>query len=259
MPTVNDVRVAMRQSKRQEALEMLREILRHNPSADALYLAAELSANEEAAIKHIRRALLLEPDHQPSQKWLKRKGMAPGTFAHQLGEEVIQTIYEQSDRTPLLSRLARWQQLAIFGVLATALLLIIGSGIVILLRSTPETRAESSLPTAAPVSLLNTSAFQEQFLNSGLDLQPARSSSAIRDIQGETLTFALASGGRTYDVNILVYQDIPALIQDRTSINSYAHYANVLSASNVVMIYPKTMDSQTARQLVQTFEAITGV
>lgn len=259
MHTVNDVRLAMRQSEHQTAREMLREILRHNPSADALYLAAELSKNEDAALKHIRRALLLDPNHLPSQKWLTRKGINPGSFAHNLGEEVVQTIYEQSDKAPLLSRLSRWQQLTIFGMLATVFVFVIGAGIVVLLRSVPEAQAESTLPTAAPITVLAASTLEEQLLGSGLDLRQAPSASGIRDIQGETLSFALVAGGRTHDINILVYQDVPALIRDRSSINSYAHYAHVLSASNVVMIYPKTLDSQTARQLVRTFESITSI
>lgn len=257
MPTVQDVRVVMKQGDRKQAAEMLRDVLKRNPDADALYLAALLAKDDETAIKHLRRALLLDPRHEASRKWLERKDIDPGTFVQNLGGEVIQTIYEQSDRTPLLRRLGRWQQLAIFGVLASVIVFAIGLALVVLVRSAPEAQAgsESGLPTPIPVTIVNADALRDQLINSDLELSVVPRSSAVRNIQGDILSFSLTVGSRLHDVNILVYRDISALIADQNTINSYASYASIKSMSNVVMIYPNTLDSQTARRLIEAFEA----
>ena len=60
------IQQALDRFQRDEARALLREELKENPSADAYYLAAQAARTEGDRIKHLRRALELDPDHQPA-------------------------------------------------------------------------------------------------------------------------------------------------------------------------------------------------
>ena len=60
------IQQALDRFQRDEARALLKEELKENPSADAYYLAAQAARTEGDRVKHLRRALDLDPDHQPA-------------------------------------------------------------------------------------------------------------------------------------------------------------------------------------------------
>lgn len=60
------IQQALDRFQRDEARALLKEELKENPSADAYYLAAQAARTEGDRVEHLRRALELDPDHQPA-------------------------------------------------------------------------------------------------------------------------------------------------------------------------------------------------
>lgn len=72
MTTLQEVKLALKSGDRQSAAALLRRVLETDPSADAWYLAARLSADREQMLKCLHRALELDPNHDQSLKAIHR-------------------------------------------------------------------------------------------------------------------------------------------------------------------------------------------
>ncbi|MEL6148666.1 MAG: hypothetical protein AAFV33_06980 [Chloroflexota bacterium] len=74
MASLNDVKKLTRNGQRKEAAQMLQQVLRESPSADAWYYAATLAKGADAKKKYLEKALELNPRHGPSNKLMKQLG-----------------------------------------------------------------------------------------------------------------------------------------------------------------------------------------
>lgn len=72
MASITEVKVAMSRDDRIKATQLLTEVLRSKQSAEAWYLAAELSNNEDKIKTYLRRSLLLDKNYQPAREMLAR-------------------------------------------------------------------------------------------------------------------------------------------------------------------------------------------
>lgn len=66
MPTVYEAQAAWNAGDKKLAASILKEVLGSNPSADAWYLAAQMTSDKQEKIKRLQRALFLDPNHKKS-------------------------------------------------------------------------------------------------------------------------------------------------------------------------------------------------
>ena len=107
--TLIDVQDALESGQYQQAHKHLQAVLRTNPTADAWCLAAELTLDRdrEQAIRHLKRALLLNPRHGRSLTLLGELGETKDITLHDVAEEITEAVGQQADHTPILRRLSR--------------------------------------------------------------------------------------------------------------------------------------------------------
>ena len=66
MTSISAVKMALERGNTEDALYLLRKILKTNPSAEAFYLAGKLAPNRVMAKKFLKQSLQLEPNYEPS-------------------------------------------------------------------------------------------------------------------------------------------------------------------------------------------------
>jgi len=82
MASLADVQRMIKQGDRKRAALILQRVLKENPSADAWYLAARMTKNQQKTRTYLQNALKLDPGHQRSrQALLDAMGQDGGTFS----------------------------------------------------------------------------------------------------------------------------------------------------------------------------------
>ncbi len=77
MTTLTTVKRALRDGDTSKAKQMLARIIKEKPNADAWYLAAKLTPDDDKASAYLKRALRMNPQHQAARDMLaQRSGMA---------------------------------------------------------------------------------------------------------------------------------------------------------------------------------------
>lgn len=111
MATLADVRYALKQGNKQEAAKLLQQVLKERPSADAWFLAACLTQNEQKKVKYLQQALRFDSKHIESRQMLQSlTGKREFTARDQIVGEVESIVGEST----LLQRLAPWMRLPAF-------------------------------------------------------------------------------------------------------------------------------------------------
>ncbi len=257
MFTLKDVRAAMKQGDMPRAVEIIKTILKENPSADAWYQAARMSTDNANAQSCLRQALMLDPKHGPSLTLMRSLGGESKTFFGHLSDEIIIMIYEQSDKSLLLRRFPRQAQLAVVGV-ATALILI---GFLVssaMLVSSLRAAMPQPYPTVEPVKLVSVEEMLDRFSQSGLEMLDVQETTDARgarivqfDLEGEQ--------GKRYSVVVRVYDSVSALIAEWNASATPDPMLRVVGAPNAVLLYPVRLDISLANQLAREFRSIAGL
>ncbi len=101
MTTLDAVKRALKCGKRKEAIYALRRILQYSPSAEAHYLAARLSKKHRVQVKHLRKALELDPTYQPAANMLS---IMERDWSHEI-QALRQELAAPQPRPNLIARL----------------------------------------------------------------------------------------------------------------------------------------------------------
>lgn len=257
MAMLLDVYSAMDAGDNVGAMRLLTEVIQAEPSAQAWYLAARLTNDRDKALRHLKRALLLDPAHSDSLVMLRQLGGEKAITLDDVKEEVVQTLEYEHKRLPVVRNLSRRQTLV--GALALAVV-VIGTLVLLaqLLRSAGPSLVPDQAPQAAAVTIVPLGTVWQHFQNSDLPIQSMARGPAASGRHSIEMTIRDTSG-QLVPVSVLVYDSIPALIGDRDTLDAYESQGHLLGAANTRLAYPATVSGYMARQLENTLRSVPGV
>jgi hypothetical protein len=261
MLTLTEARAAMNRGDSKTAGEILRVVLRESPSADAWYMAAQLAPTQEKAVMCLHQALLIDAEHGASLTALRMLGGSPETVVGVVKEEIVETIVEESNRRRFLRNLSRRQQIAfasvlgLFGIVSIVLALAMAISVLPKFETVP-----AMGPTPVPMIMASADRFVSEYHTSGLILLNLQVGSDPLVKKGKLIRFYLQDGkGELYPVSIQVYDSVSALIDSWNSGAGNVPAAQVIGASNAVLIFPNRLPGYLSTPLVSTFRSVTGV
>ncbi len=256
MTTLLDVYSAMNAGDRAAAIRLLAEVIQTEPSAQAWYLAARLTGDREKALRHLKRALLLDPKHADSLAMLRELGAEKTFTLDELKEEVVEALEYEHQRLPVVRNLSKRQ--ALIGALALAVV-IIGTLVLLarLLRPTGPSLVPDQAPPPAAVTIIPLGTVWQHFQNSELPLQAMTRGASASGRHSIALTVRDTSGALV-QVSLLVYDGVPALIGDRDTLDTLEAQGTVIGVANVRLAYPPTLSGFMARQLESTLRSMPG-
>lgn len=147
MASIYEVEEALRDGDTALARQLLQELVQEHPSADAWFLAARITRNQEIRVKYLKRALALDPAHQKSRELLQELGGEYQGFFSSLLEEILPA----GISVPANISANRWLRLGLFAMVSAVL--IIGLGLAVLRLIGPGSqRTLPPPPTSAPLS-----------------------------------------------------------------------------------------------------------
>ncbi|MBZ0302369.1 MAG: tetratricopeptide repeat protein [Anaerolineae bacterium] len=262
MTTLSDVHSALNQENYRLAAAELQEVLRTDPSADAWYMAAELTLDQDRdrAIRHLKRALLLDPRHGNSRTLLGQLGESPDFTMSDVAEEVADVFVSQTSQTPGLKRLPRQQRLLAVGAITAVTTLVLVIGLSILFRPTGPAYIPAEGPKAQAVQILNADTVFTRFTGSSLQMFGIERISDSTTPGKQTLKFTVpGTDGLPQAVQVIVYSSISDLVRDQNTQQGLEASSEVVASGNVVMAYPKGLQGMVIEsQLVRQFQVITG-
>lgn len=257
MAMLFDVYSALDAGDNAGAVRLLAEVIQAEPSAQAWYLAARLTHDRDKAVRHLKRALLLDPKHADSLTLLRELDGERSITLTDVKEEVVETLEYEHRRLPVVRNLGKRQILV--GALAAAVVLM--GALVLLaqaLRQPGPSLVPEQAPQAAAVTIVPLATVWQHFQNSGLPIQAM--GRGATDGGRHTIELTIRdTAGQLVPVSVLVYDSIPALIADRGTLDTYEAAGHVLGAANTRLAYPVTLSGYLARQLENTLRSIPGV
>lgn len=259
MLTLTEVRAAIKQGERKRGITLLKTILQENPTADAWCLAARLTEHKQTALRYVRQALILDPQHNEALTMLHDLGGTRRSFYGMLADETLASVYEQCSRSPLLSRLPPGAQLAVFSLLMLAMLG--GLGLAIgLFVSSRQPALPKDPPETQPVVLVSAGQMADRLRASSLALVDLEIvSGAEAGEAAQVIRFSLEdAAANQYPVEIQVYDSIGALIAAWNALPASERPGRVVSQTNAVLTYPEALSPPLAQYLVRTFRSAAG-
>jgi hypothetical protein len=239
------------------AMQLLTEVIQTEPSAQAWYIAARLTNDRDKALRHLKRALLLDAKHAESLVMLRQLNGDSSITLGDIKEEVVQTLEYEHQRLPVVRNLSKRQTL--LGALALAVVLIAGLVLAArVLRQPGPSLIPEQAPQAAAVAIVPLNAVWQHFQNSGL---PVQSMARGQTVDGRDLIELTVrdTDGQSVPVSILVYESIPALVGDGATLDMYEAQGRLLGAANMRLAYPASLSSYMSRQLENTLRSVPGV
>ncbi|MBC7812384.1 MAG: hypothetical protein H7175_14605 [Burkholderiales bacterium] len=257
MPTLLDVRSALKDGDKKAATYQLQSILRENPTAEAWLIAAKICNSRPQAIKYARRALMLDPQNHQAEYLLHMFGAPRRTFARQIVHESVDFIARQNDQSVVLKRLSAAQRALLFG---GVIVLIVAS---CMLFSTTFSFSSSLtiadvVPPTVVFNFISADEVMAVFEAENTNLfhltritEPQASNRRVIRLSLNDLAY-----NRTRFAEIFVYDSISAMIDDQAYLSSYGDSAHMVALSNAVLVYPAELRPNIARQLVRRFESL---
>ena len=119
MSSLIDVNDALEDGHYKQAVALLQHVLREKPSAEAWFMAAKLTLDNDRdeAVRHLKRALLLNPEHRDSLSLLGQLGEKKQFTAGDVAEEFTDVVEAKVDHLPFMRRFSRPVKLGVIGVL----------------------------------------------------------------------------------------------------------------------------------------------
>jgi hypothetical protein len=253
-----EVKNAIEAGDRKRAFDLLKTILNEDPNADAWYMAARLTRDADKKQKHLRRALLLDPNHQGAKQMLNRMGItnAPNTFLGRIGAEFKDMLHEQAQKSILLRRFSPRNQLIIFGIITLVIIAAFALALANLLTPKGPVIADVAA-TPVHVEIMSPNNVVKWLRTTDLETFSVVQARDPLNKDKHSIVFGMYDTNDTWqEVTILVYDTISALIGDQQALAAYEVSANVMAQSNVILIYPMAMADNTAAALVKTFKTL---
>lgn len=256
MAMLLDVYNAMETGDNVSAMRLLAEVIQQEPSAQAWYIAARLTNDRDKALRHLKRALLLDPHHTESLALLSRMNEDTTLTLQDIKEEVVQTLEYEHKRLPVVRNLSKSQ--ALVGALALAVVVIAALVLVAsVLRPDGPSLVPDQAPQAAQVRIVPVSTVWQHFQNSELPIHSMGRGADAGARHSIDITIRDTSG-QLVPVTVFIYDNIPAIINDGAALDAYEAQGTLVGAANARLYYPPALSSYMARQLENTFRAIPG-
>lgn len=258
MPNLYDVQDALSNGQRKEAITMLEEVLREAPTANAWYMAALITNNEREKVRHLQRALLLDPDHEQSKAMLKKLGKSSqGGLGRSFLEEIQQAILDQSARSPFLSRLPRSMQLGAALLVVVFIIGLFGVTVALFLElGGPQ--VSDTAPTAAPIVTVE-SGDALSILQSRLGvvaITPTQNDDVLR---GTTYDVQFVGLDNTLYTGELIILDSPAAYL--TNVNYFEdvqRFSYILGNNNVYFVVSRGLTQAEVDRLSEIINVVGG-
>lgn len=254
-PTLGEIQTAITTKNRKQAAEMIQTLIQQKPSADAWYLAAQMTTDRDTKIHYLRTALLLDRHHQKSQDALRQLGERAGNYYSNFAYNLLHILKEHINRSPLLRPFPPAIQLTFVAVLGIFLVVMVGVLISGLLASRgPVLSADG--PSTPAVEFFSTSQIQNVFTTGELDImftELKRDNAIGKDIIQLDVRDV---GNRARTVEVFVYDNVQAIINDQNTLAIYEQATHILAYANIVVVYPLDMSDSSITHLVDIMDTI---
>lgn len=260
MATLTEVHSALAKGEYRSAFKELEIILQTEPSADAWYLAAELTLEKdrERAIRHLKRALILDPRHGDTLTLLGQLGESREITVNDVAEEVADVVGKKTDQTPLLRRFPRQQRLIVVAVATILTVLLVMYSIPRLIPRSGPAYIPEVTPQSAAAQLYQAGPIFAGFVNTDLELSALQ---RVRAENKEILKFSVPTDidGLSQSVQVVVYNSISDMVRDSASHRSLEAHSIIVAKGNAMLVYAKALQgSVMENRLVRQFQVITG-
>ena len=261
--TLIQVYDALEDGHARQAMQYLEEVLHTNPSADAWFLAAELTLDRDRdlALRHLKRALVLDPGHGNTLGLLGQLGESKDITLSDVAVEVTDAVTAQTSKAPVLRRLSKLQQMIVVSLGAVLLTILIVSAISIVTRGDGPAYIPEQAPVAVPVTILNADTVFQTVTSSKMPIFDIRIIPASVTPGKSTMKFTVPVLGtnRRHPVQVMVYDSISEFIRDEATHQQIAQTSEVVVHGNVMLAYVRSIRGHAIEvQLLQLFEFITG-
>jgi len=254
-PTLGEVNTAIRTNNRKQAASMLQTLIQKKPSADAWFLAAKLTHNRSKKIQYLRTATFLNPKHQKSLNYLRELGEDTGNFQHIVVGGFSNFLQDQVNKSPLLQKMSPRMQ----RVLATTIFVLLGIFLGLVISAMLSLRGPiigSQGPVTEAVEHVTATSVLNHFYVSDLDILFVEQTRNDQIGKSITQLEIRDAGNRSRTVEILVYDNVTAILADQNVLATYEQSSNVLANGNVIVAYPLDMSEIGSSLLIQTFETL---
>lgn len=254
MATLASVQLALKEGDKKQATQLLKLVLKEHPSPNAWYMAARLTDDKGLAIKYLKRALTMDPNHIKSRDMLHRLGGKhtgiSGSVMDGIRSEVDQI--RQGEHT--LSRMTYRQKLMLAASVSLLLVVIVISVAVNLFGI--RIGGGSSRPEGDTINVY-ADVMISHFDASDLDIikfesVPPPENTAIR----EQFILTLADSAAWHEIKIYLYNEPTDLLDDQDFLAEQVIFDNGVVYRNAVMIYPPALETEVSKLLEDTFKSI---
>jgi hypothetical protein len=254
MANLAAVHLALKQGDKKQATQLLKIVLKEHPSPNAWYTAARLTDNKAMAIKYLKRALTMDPNHIKSRDMLHRLGGKhtgiSGSVVDGIRSEVDQI--RQGEHT--LSKMTYRQKLMLAASVSLLVVVLVISVAINLfgIRIGGVGRRPEGETTNVYSDLMIS-----HFDASELDIIQLDSVSPPENtVVQEYFIFTIADSAAWHEVKIYLYNEPIDLLSDQDYLADQVIFDNGVVYRNAVMTYPPALESEVSKLLEDTFKSI---
>ncbi len=243
MSTIIEVQDALADGEYKQAANILQTVLRDNPSAEAWFMAAQLTLDNDRdrAVRHLKRALLMNPRHGDSLTLLGQLGEDKHITAGEVAEELTEVVEEQVDHLPFMRRLSRPMKLTVMGLVTLLVIVVFMMSPRILFPRTGPAYIPEAPPQVAQLEISSANQVFNAMTNSNLELFSVTFASD-QAAGKQTMKFWVPGrGGQMQRVNVIVYQSMTAIVRDMETHQQLAATSETLMIDNVLLAYDKNL------------------
>ncbi len=251
MATLIEVRNALKNGDKATARQLLKEVLKEKPSADAWFLAARLSDSRESAIKNLQRALVMDPKHGQARRMLEDLGGEKVSTLKSLTMEIAGGGSAPAARG-LLGRLAalpRWQMFVLLGGVLVIMLCLIAT---LIINAAPSPVEPTWTPR--PYALWDVETLASYFrLDPRVRVLETGGPTEGTPVQGR-IVIEVTQGSVVQPLRVLFYNSEHEAENDWARLQGLDWDEFVIN-QNAVLVFPAGVDDDTQRLAVDIFDA----
>ncbi len=270
MPTTAEVKHALKQGDRKRAMQLLKQVLKENPSAEAWYLAAKATSDKENAIKHLRRGLTIDPKHTRSRDMLHELGGDKKRSTSHLLEEIHEEMlnFGQDSRIfgPIFGRLSPSQRVIGVSVMFAVIIMVFCAVSMNVLFPPPPAPEQIAIAPTEVVVHIQAQTLINHFQSSALSLDSIESA-PISPEETEPISFYpvrinekylinVADANGSHEVTMYVYESTQFLNYDLPRLEQYFPDSGIVSNQHIAVIYPASLDGNAVTALQETLGSI---
>jgi hypothetical protein len=260
--TLVDVHTAIADGHYREAAQQLQEVLQSSPSADAWFLAAQftMEKDRDRAVRHLKRALLLNPRHGDSLTLLGQLGEGREFTVSDVADEFGDVVAEQVDQTPIIGKLKRPQQIIFVVILSLVVILSFTWAVRILFPHVGPAYIPEQAPEAQQVVLLDANQVINHFARANFEIFAVQYVSSAQTPGKRVMRFAVPGrDGRLKPAQIIVYDSISDLVRDHAAQEQWEEIYSIAASGNTLLLYSHELEGLIIeRKLLNHFNVITG-